>query len=107
MADTVTVDPVKLRSAANKSAAIHDQMKTTLANLETKLNSAGSPWGADGFGDKFAKGEKGYIAARDSLFLGSQSMAKTFGELATGQRDAAHNLDGQEALNTRDAQLRT
>ncbi|WP_378737183.1 WXG100 family type VII secretion target [Nocardia brasiliensis] len=99
MAEEVAVDPEQLRRAAKQAALVQERIDGTLRKLQASLAAAGPAWGNDSFGDKFANGEKGYLAARDNLTKGTETMAKTFGDVSSGQEQAADHLSGQEADN--------
>ncbi|MFI5782294.1 hypothetical protein [Nocardia sp. NPDC051570] len=101
MADIVEVDTNRLRQAAGDCDRIHDSIQRTLGTLRAAVAAAGTPWGNDSFGNKFAKGDKGYVAARDNLLVGIDQMASTFGEYASGQRSAADSMDAMESGNAR------
>ncbi|WP_069161915.1 hypothetical protein [Nocardia altamirensis] len=98
MVNEVSVNPDQLRAAAELSAGIEQRIDYTMQRLQTSLIAAGTAWGKDGFGDKFATG---YLPARENLTKGAETMAKTFGAIADGQVKAAAHLDGQEHYNTK------
>ncbi len=99
MAEIVEVDTDKLRKAAGDCDRIHDSIQHALTALRGAVAGGGTPWGDDSFGNKFAKGDKGYIAARDNLLAGIDKISSTFREYADGQRGAADSMDRMEHGN--------
>ncbi|MFI6216691.1 type VII secretion target [Nocardia brasiliensis] len=99
VADKVEVDTNQLRRAAGDCDRIHDSISATLGTLRTTVAGSGTPWGKDSFGNKFAQGDKGYLAARENLLAAIDQMSTTFADYATGQRNAADQMDAMDAAN--------
>ncbi|MEV0355207.1 hypothetical protein AB0H71_04000 [Nocardia sp. NPDC050697] len=101
MADRLEVDPAKLRHAAEltrelstDTKAVADRLRAALGAIESDAEPM--PWGNDKRGHKFFDGEKGYKAARDNMIEGCFGAAKSLGDMATGQSEAADALEGTE-----------
>ncbi|MCM6776068.1 ESX-1 secretion-associated protein [Nocardia sp. CDC159] len=99
MAEQVEVDPVRLRAAAGQCDRIRESIRRTLSTLGVVVADGRTPWGDDGFGGKFADGDRGYLAARDNMLAAIEKMADTFGDFAHGQRVAADQLARTEHGN--------
>ncbi|MBU3065297.1 hypothetical protein KO481_27690 [Nocardia sp. NEAU-G5] len=93
----VQLDPSLLRAAAQDSGAIKDNIAQVFANLQASLNAKGSPWGKDSFGDKFANGDKGYVAVSKNVLSAVSDMGTTFDSIAQGQVQAADELSAADA----------
>lgn len=89
---TIDINPGQLRTAAQDSTVIEGNIAQVLATLQASLNGKGSPWGNDSFGNKFANGDKGYIAASKNVLSAVSDMGTTFGAIAQGQVQAADGL---------------
>ena len=93
---TIQINPGLLRTAAQDSSAIKDNIAQVLATLQSSLNAKGSPWGKDSFGDKFANGDKGYVAASKNVLSAVSDMGTTFDSIAQGQVQAADQLSSAD-----------
>ena len=97
MADSLKVDPDRLRSAADQLADVGDQVKGISSSLHSQVDALGEPWGDDSTGHQFADGEKGYLAQKDAVGTAVTSLAGFVGDLAESLRmtvDAIEQLDG-------------
>ncbi|MGF6882745.1 uncharacterized protein YukE [Nocardia sp. GAS34] len=101
MAGQIELDPTELKAAAERSKSIADAIGTARTALLQTLTANGSPWGSDSFGGKFAKGDQGYVAARDSLLAGMANLAGTFEQIYQGQVDAANSFAETETVRTK------
>lgn len=93
----IEIHPDRLRTAANDSSAIKDNIAQVLATLQSSLNAKGSPWGNDSFGHKFANGDKGYVAVSKNVLSAVSDMSTTFDSIAQGQVQAADELSATDA----------
>lgn len=101
MAGQIELDPTKLKAAAERSKSIADAVRTARTILVQTLTINGNPWGSDSFGDKFAKGDQGYVAARDGLLVGMTDLAGTFEQIYKGQVGAANSFADTETIQTK------
>jgi len=93
---SIQINPGLLRTAAQDSSAIKDNIAQVLATLQSSLNAKGSPWGKDSFGDKFANGDKGYVASSKNVLSAVSDMGTTFDSIAQGQVQAADELSAAD-----------
>jgi len=94
---SIQINPGQLRTAAQDSSAVKDNIAQVLATLQSSLNAKGSPWGKDSFGNKFANGDKGYIAASKNVLSAVSDMGTTFDYIAQGQVQAADQLTAADS----------
>ncbi len=93
---SVEINPDQLRTAASDCDRIHGSIVTALRNLQSAVDAEQAPWGNDSFGKKFADGDKGYLAVSKNLLDGINDLATTFGTFASGQREAADELNNAD-----------
>ncbi|MEV6558459.1 hypothetical protein AB0M22_22295 [Nocardia sp. NPDC051756] len=89
----IQVDTARLRQAAEQMDEVGTETKEIITNLRNTIQAQGFPWGRDDYGDKFAKGGKGYSTSETNLLAGGDNMADSAGKFATGMRDAADTMD--------------
>ncbi|WP_228002432.1 hypothetical protein [Nocardia australiensis] len=104
MGDKVEVNPELVRQAAGKTAQVQDGIAAALTTLEATLNSLGTPWGDDRYGQQFADGQSndGYRAARANLAKITANLAGSTGHHSETQTRSGRSLADQEQANTDD-----
>jgi|GEM_PF-2316885 uncharacterized protein YukE len=101
MSSQIEIDPTELQAAAGWSKSIADAIGAAQTALQQTLTANGTPWGSDSFGDKFAKGNQGYVSARDGLLEGMTDLAGTFAQLYQGQLDTALSFAATERVQVK------
>ncbi|WP_155981323.1 hypothetical protein [Nocardia sp. BMG111209] len=96
MADKVEVDPEQLRSAAGSTTDVQTAIDTVISTLTAALAGRGAPWGNDSLGRRLASQ---YEPAKQALIDGAGTFSGTFQGLATGQIDAADQMERTDIIS--------
>jgi hypothetical protein len=91
----------RVRAAAADGQAVADQVHKILSTLRAEASSYYGKWGDDQYGQSFADGSGGYIAASSAVESGILSIADALHVRAVALADGAVALDGTDTDSAR------
>lgn len=99
MTENTSLDPERMRRAANKIEGVANEMSGALRALNECLDQHQGAWGNDQFGKNFAKS---YLPAAKKCLESSGSAATNIGDFGKGLGKAAGKLQQQDEQNAED-----